>query len=674
MKRIEAINSVAASRESAAKAPLHINAALSRDAATRARRTLKPLVFLLAALALPGGSFAATPPPDKLLSGDTLGVFTIPDYAKAKAASSGWPSRQLWADPAMKPFVDKFVEKFKSDLLAPLERELGLKLSDYKDLAQGQLTIAVTQNGWDGKEEKLPGLLVLLDTKDKGDVLKTNLAALKKKWVDSGKEIKTEKIRDVEFTTFLLSTDDLSKTMEKAFPDPNGGNETLEPPKRKKPGKKWDLQIGQSDSLLILGSSTADIEKILIRQSGGSVPSLSEQASFAASYSAQFRDSLSYGWINLKAIMDPLLKQSGNDTGAPQNAMMPKPAKILGALGLTALQSLSFNVKDSGEGCLANFQLAVPEAERRGLFKILAAEPKDSNPPPFVPADAVKFTRWRLDLQKAWATIESMIGEISPGGAAGIKAMIDYAGKEKDQNFDLRKNLIANLGDDIITYAKNPRGQTLADLSSPPTLFLIGSPKAEQLAAALKALTSFMPQQAKMKEREFLGRKVYTMGLPGGAPAKRRGRAAEAKSLSYAASGGYVAISADVATLEEFLRGENNKTLRETPGLAEAAQKVGGLSTGLFSFSNDNEDIKSKLEILKKESGSLANLFSSTPLAGRLGMDDDDKKFKDWVDFSLLPSFDKISKYFYLTLMTGSANAQGLDFKIFTPNSPQFHK
>ena len=86
----------------------------------------------------------------------------------------------------------------------------------------------------------------------------------------------------------------------------------------------------------------------------------------------------------------------------------------------------------------------------------------------------------------------------------------------------------------------------------------------------------------------------------------------------------------------EFLRGENNKTLRETPGLAEAAQKVGGLSTGLFSFSNDNEDIKSKLEILKKESGSLANLFSSTPLAGRLGMDDDDKKFKDWVDFSLL--------------------------------------
>ena len=226
----------------------------------------------------------------------------------------------------------------------------------------------------------------------------------------------------------------------------------------------------------------------------------------------------------------------------------------------------------------------MPESDRKGLLKILAAEAKDSNPPPFVPADAVKFTRWRIDLQKAWNTIESMIGEISPQGAVGIKAMIDYAGKDKDPDFDLRKNLIANLGDDMITYQKAPRKQTLADLNSAPTLFLISSPKAEQLAGALKALTSFLPQQAKMKEREFLGRKVYTMGMPGGG-GKGRGKPTETKTLNYAASGGYVAISTDVATLEEFLRGNTGKSLRETPGLAESAQKVGGLSTGFFSFS-----------------------------------------------------------------------------------------
>ena len=38
---------------------------------------------------------------------------------------------------------------------------------------------------------------------------------------------------------------------------------------------------------------------------------------------------------------------------------------------------------------------------------MLSFEAKDANPPPFVPADAVKFIRWRLDLQKAWAHVRA---------------------------------------------------------------------------------------------------------------------------------------------------------------------------------------------------------------------------------------------------------------------------
>lgn len=45
--------------------------------------------------------------------------------------------------------------------------------------------------------------------------------------------------------------------------------------------------------------------------------------------------------------------------------------------------------------------------------------------------------------------------------------MMDNAGKDKDPSFDLRKNLIANLGDDVITY-QGAAQQTLEDLNSPP--------------------------------------------------------------------------------------------------------------------------------------------------------------------------------------------------------------
>ena len=179
-----------------------------------------------------------------------------------------------------------------------------------------------------------------------------------------------------------------------------------------------------------------------------------------------------------------------------------------------------------------------------------------------------------------------------------------------------------------------------------------------------------MPQQSgKVKEREFLGRKVYALSLPP-SPAPGGGKPVE-KTLHYAASGSYVAMSTDAAMLEEYLRGNTSKSLRDTPGLAEAAQKIGGMGTGLFGFENQAESMRMTLETLKKESGSIANLFGNSQLAGRLGMNEDDKKFKEWFDFSLLPSFDKINKYFTFTVWGGSVNSEGLNFKMFAPTPPQ---
>src|SRR6267142_3925308 len=85
--------------------------------------------------------YGAAPSADKLLPADTLEVFTVPDYPKAKEVTSKWPGAQLMGDMSMKPFIDKFTEKIKSELITPLEREFGLKFSDFAELAQGQVTL-----------------------------------------------------------------------------------------------------------------------------------------------------------------------------------------------------------------------------------------------------------------------------------------------------------------------------------------------------------------------------------------------------------------------------------------------------------------------------------------------------------------------------------------------------
>src|SRR6266567_3905996 len=175
------------------------------------------LFTLLAAFSVLGN--AAVPSPEKLLPADTLGVITVPDCAKARAAFDANASSQLWRDPALKPFKDKLVNKIKDELIQPLERELGVRFKDYSGLAQGQLTFAVLQNGWRGKADQLPAWLLLIDVKDKSGQLKTNLADLRKKWMDAGKKLKTEKIRDVEFTTLTVSGEDMAKALEKSLTD-----------------------------------------------------------------------------------------------------------------------------------------------------------------------------------------------------------------------------------------------------------------------------------------------------------------------------------------------------------------------------------------------------------------------------------------------------------------------
>src|SRR5271154_3594087 len=118
-----------------------------------------------------GGSI---PPAENLLPSDTLLVVTAPDCAAFRATLHQSPQWQFWNDPAMKPFHDKFISKWNEQFVAPLEHDLGVKLADFADLPQGQLVFAVTQNGWNGKgEDQTPGLILLLDAKDKSGLLET---------------------------------------------------------------------------------------------------------------------------------------------------------------------------------------------------------------------------------------------------------------------------------------------------------------------------------------------------------------------------------------------------------------------------------------------------------------------------------------------------------------------
>ena len=609
-------------------------------------------------------SLVAVPAAEKLLPPDTLGFLTVPDWAQGRTSFSNSATGRLWADPAMKLFKEKFLEKFAAEKIQPLEKELGFAFTNFLGLARGQFTLAVVPNGWDGRSEKQPGLLWLMDVQENRALLKTNLTELRRKWTESGRKMRTEKIRDVEFTTVIVDAQEIGKSLEKITPGLAGPKPAAPAESAPATNRAIEWVIGQSGSLLVVSDAARDVEQVLARQAGGGVPALADQAVFAAN-APMLRDAQAFLWINVKPIMATLARKPAEQPGQTKSIFgaMPTVEKLLNALGLNGVQTLAGSLQLDAEGSTARLAMRVPESGRRGLFSILAVEPKDAAPPPFIPADAVKFSRWRIDLQKGWTTLENALVEISPQSAGLTKLVLDTAGKDRDPNFDFRKQLLANLGNDVVTCEKAPRGG-----SNAPALLLLGSKNAEPMASSLRAVTSIFPQEGlKYGERDFLGRKVFSVVVP---PLAADGAA---HPLTYAASGGYVAISADAATLEEHLRGGENaaRPLRDFAGLKEAAQKIGGLASGYFSFENQKESGRAAFAAAKKDPSAVVDLLGAGQLSTVLGVfGGDGKPMGEMFDVALLPPYEQVAKYFHFNVGAIGVTPDQITFKLFTPLPP----
>ena len=111
----------------------------------------------------------------------------------------------------------------------------------------------------------------------------------------------------------------------------------------------------------------------------------------------------------------------------------------------------------------------------------------------------------------------------------------------------------------------------------------------------------------------------------------------------------------------------HTKSLRETTGLADAVWHVGGADRGLLGYENQRELMRAFFTNLKNSPDTIPTEVD--PLSEAWG-----KGSRDWFDFSLLPEYNKVSKYFYFTVYAGSATTDGLAFKFFAPRPPQMEK
>jgi hypothetical protein len=609
------------------------------------------LLLLIVAVAFTGVRARAAYVPEKLVPRDTILLMTIPDMDQAAAKFRETSGYRLFQEPFMKPLI----ERAKKDITAAIAENLGEDQSEtlmtFLGSVKGQLTFAVSGSPKNIMSGKAIRFAVIWDAKEQRDAARKAIESSLGK-ADKMRVVR-EKVPGGEILKMITEGED-----DAAF-------------------------FGFSDSLIVLGADKQSVADVFRRRTGDLGESLAENLSFREDHARFFRNSQMYMWGNLEAVVDGVIvgmaEQPGNAAGGNPLMAAINPGQAMKALGLTGLKSLAAGIQYDRAGSNAELFLKVPQSVRKGLLKIFVTEPKTTVPPRFIAGDIATYSRWRKSGKDIIDTIEATIREAVPMMSGFVSMMIDQAGKANDPNFDFRREFIGNLGDDIIQYSRASKDITLESLSSPPTMYLLGSGNPKTLLeAARKAQGGMgMPGLGAAKEEDFLGNRVLVM--PAGVKLNLDGGKPESKYVYLTTSRGYLAIATDRDLLEDFIRGgSKGAPLSELPHFRELAQKAGGLDTGWLFFENPQQSIELLLRSLKADPKAWQKIIGVNPFqvmkinvgdtAGAdKKVDEQEQMVTDYI--KLLPTFEQIRKYLGYTVGTVSSDADGILVRAVSPDS-----
>ena len=610
---------------------------------------MKTRIFLLGLFGALAFTGRAAITPESILPATTFALSTVPDANAARTAFNAVPLMRLWDDPSMARFTEKFSFAVEDNILEPLLIQANFDINEYSSLLQGQLTFALTRQ----VGEEIPGVIFILDSGKNSEELKEKLAELRGALVDN--EVPHNRLR-IQGTDFIH----------------------IKAPEERGP-MNLEVFLGQSGSLMIAASTKVlATEVVALHRAKKKGKSLKQNEDFAQRHEDQFKGALGYAWLDFSVVLEiaeeQIEKRLDPDEEQDPNPLVPTPDRVIGALGLKGLRSISVSVQQDKDGEMLHVFFDVPEAGRRGLFAMLAAPSKESGPPAFVGANVTSFGRSRHSGKELWEKFEGMITEITPA-AAGVIGVFEVSIRANDPDFNLKEQLIETLGDDFIVIEQPTKGGELNDIISPSSLFLMKSTNPAVTSKAIRTLVAaVLPEPP--EERELDGRTIYTYPIGGAFEGAEQ-------AVHLTSVGEYLVLSLDEKALESFLKGPNKdaKKLIDLPGLKEAADKVGGFKSGMFAYENQKPMARSIFDLLHENPGFLEGMLGGLPGPGGRGRIDPDTglpaggpNISEWLDFKLLPEFKKVSKYFHYTVSGMQVTQQGINLRVFAPTPPELRK
>jgi len=599
----------------------------------------------------------------KLVPPETILLADINNFNQLWAQFEKTNFYQLYKDPAMAPFIANFKTKWR-EKKQESEKEYLRTIADAGVLPQGRVAVALVYDEQVKDVNELP-VLVVAQWGDKIDKVKETTNEIVRKAVEDGARRQTEDYRGVDITTI-----------------------------EKKPPEA--LNYCFIDDCLIASTSPNVLKFVIAQIKGAGSTTLADDRDYAATGKAV--DPSNAGridfYVNIKQVIKTELAE---DTTGRVKAMIDN-------MGLNNVTSFGCSIEPAGGPGGSSFAKAILKIDgaKEGICKMLEVESVPVRMPGFIAGSASSVSVVNLNIKKAFDELTNILTRFSPQMAAIMYMPVLPPGPQGEPALQLKADIIDHLGSQIVIAQSidkpQPDGGTARPADKQPSpvtqsVIAVAIENRNALEKSLSLIHSKMiaPNNPEAR-RELLGHTIYSVDLSGFFPgfgpesrtpmqdpvdpgAPRRPQSAFTVTDTHLLFASQDAIEHAI----RMLGGSQAESIGSAKWFNTAKSNIPS-AVGLAGLQNNavsGEYFWSTMRQSKKpdkaDSEDKRNQISVGVTSGSLFPQIMFTQGDGLLDFSLLPEFDAVKKYFGLSTFYGISREDGFffEFKYLSPEASE---
>ena len=599
-----------------------------------------------------GAKGAALPKTAEFVGVDTVLLVDISDFNQFRTKLEKTSIYKLYNDPSMSAFTKNFTAKVREKIEGDNDSFVK-SILDANIMPEGRLAFVMTAG-----QQKMSIAMISQWGRNAGKI-KDIIEKMAAKSVEKGAHRGIESYRDVNIIT--LTTEVSTEKSPIKDRDDSMAAKTA-------PTSEKDVYCFVNDCLIMANGEEA-VKLVVSQIKGAGASSLAGDIDYITTMGAvgPYHDVDVY--VNLKRIIKQLADE--DTTGESQKEIANLGLDGVGGLGL------SLGIAPNSESSVLGKMFLRTIGTKKGVLKMLEMRSEPVRAPRFVPASSCSVSFLNLDIKRAYDELCSIVYGFEPTVAMMLQQPIPGTGSENEPGISIRPDIIEYLGSEIV-IAQSVNKPFSKDKEPTDIYIAVGVNNRVALEKSLSVIHKrLMAPNNPEPTRELLGYTLYLMGpagvpvLGGSVPMVEAGatRATpKGERLAFTVTDTHLIFGQESA-VERAIRtlgGAENEPVSTAKWFNIAKSAVPSV-VGSAGFEDNSASGELLWWMLKDSAKSRRADIGMGPAAAVLAGPD----AWGFADFSLLPEFSVVKKYFGLSTGYCISRPDGFyfEFKYLNPQS-----